>query len=165
MIVKRWMLWWTRKVYIHPTAMVQTRAIGEDSRIWAFCNIGRDVVIGREANICDRCFLEDGVRLGDRVTLKTGISLWRGVTVEDDVFIGPGVQFCNDLFPRSKNYVEAVPTLLRQGCSLGAGAVILPGVTIGTYAMVGAGAVVTRSVPDRAVVVGNPARVVRMLSA
>ena len=122
------------------------------------------MVVGSQANICDRCFLEDGVRLGDRVTLKTGISLWRGVVIEDDVFIGPGVQFCNDLFPRSKHHIEAMPTLLKQGCSVGAGSVILPGLTIGAYAMVGAGAVVTRSVPDRAVVVGNPARVVRMLS-
>lgn len=165
MILRRWMLRWTQQVFVHPTALVHTKKIGKGSRIWAFCNVGRNVVIGRQANICDRCFLEDGVILGDHVTLKTGVSLWRGVSVEDDVFIGPGVQFCNDLYPRSKQYTEAMPTLLRQGCSLGAGSVILPGVTIGSYAMVGAGAVVTRSVPDRAVVVGNPARVVRVLSA
>ena len=163
-LVNRWLLRLTRRVSIHSTAIVRTISIGEESRVWAFCNIGRDVVIGNNANICDRCFIEDGVRLGDRVTLKTGVSLWRGVVVEDDVFIGPGVQFCNDLFPRSKCLVEPVSTLLSQGCSLGAGSVILPGVTIGAYAMVGAGAVVTRSVPDRAVVVGNPARIVRMLS-
>lgn len=164
MILKRWLLRLTHKVYIHPTALVHTKSIGKGSRIWAFCNLGKEVIIGSQANICDGCFIEDGVRLGDRVTLKTGVSLWRGVIVEDDVFIGPGVQFCNDLFPRSKHNVEPMTTLLRKGCSLGAGSIILPGISIGAYAMVGAGAVVTQSVPDRAVVVGNPARIVRVLS-
>lgn len=153
-----------RGVSVHRTALVRTLAIGSKTRIWAFCNVSSGVLIGENVNICDHCFLEEGVRIGDNVTLKTGVSLWNGLMVEDDVFVGPGVQFCNDRFPRSKHYVDVVSTLLKRGCSLGAGSVILPGVTIGEGAMVGAGSVVTRSVPDHTLVVGNPARIIRELN-
>lgn len=152
-----------RGVSVHRTALVRTLAIGNRSRVWAFCNISSGVLVGENVNICDRCFIEQGVRIGSNVTLKSGVSLWNGLVIEDDVFVGPGVQFCNDRFPRSKRYVDVASTLLKRGCSLGAGSVILPGVTIGEGAMVGAGSVVTRSVPDHTVVVGNPARVVRTL--
>jgi UDP-2-acetamido-3-amino-2,3-dideoxy-glucuronate N-acetyltransferase len=152
-------------VRIHPSSFVRTKAIGRGTCIWAFCNIGADVKIGEFCNICDHCFIEDSVVIGNRVTLKTHVSVWAGLAIADDVFVGPGVQFCNDHFPRSKCHIDPVQTLLKRGCSLGAGSVILPGVTIGEGAMVGAGAVVTRSVPDYSVVVGNPARVIRKITA
>jgi serine acetyltransferase len=119
--------------------------------------------LGRDCNICDHVFVESKVILGDRVTVKSGVQLWDGVEAEDDVFIGPNATFCNDPFPRSKAYLESYPvTRIRRGASIGANATILAGLTIGRHAMVGAGAVVTSNVPAHAVVVGNPARVVRL---
>jgi acetyltransferase-like isoleucine patch superfamily enzyme len=120
--------------------------------------------IGLDANICDFVFVENDVVLGDRVTVKSHVALWDGLRVEDDVFIGPGVQFANDKTPRSKRHLATYPTTtLRQGASIGAGAVILPGVEIGCYAMVAAGAVVSRDVPPFALVRGVPARKVGLV--
>jgi carbonic anhydrase/acetyltransferase-like protein (isoleucine patch superfamily) len=107
-------------------------------------------------------FIENDVRLGDRVTVKCGVQLWDGIRIEDDVFIGPNATFANDRFPRSRVHLPSYPvTTVRKGASIGANAVLLPGITVGQFAMVGAGAVVTHSVPPHAVVVGNPARIVR----
>jgi carbonic anhydrase/acetyltransferase-like protein (isoleucine patch superfamily) len=115
-------------------------------------------VIGEDCNICDHTFIENDVIVGDRVTIKCGVQLWDGVRLEDDVFIGPNVTFTNDPFPRSKQHPEIFKTIIvSQGASIGANATILPGITIGRYAMVGAGAVVTMDVPPYAIVVGNPA--------
>ena len=144
---------------IHETALVATDRIGAGTRIWAFCNIQASVVIGADCNIGDHCFVEQHVTLGNRVTVKNGVSLWDGMTIEDDVFIGPNAVFTNDLYPRSKTYLdEPVRTLLKQGCSIGANAVVLAGHSIGRYAMIGAGSVVTRNVPDFTLWLGNPAR-------
>jgi len=145
----------------HEQAVVEEGArVGQGSRIWAFAHILQGAVIGRECNICDHTFIEGGVRVGDRVTIKCGVSLWSGLIVEDDVFIGPGAVFTNDLRPRSRKYpVRYIQTLLKKGCSIGANSTILPGLAVGCWAMVGAGAVVTRNVPDFALVMGNPARV------
>lgn len=116
-------------------------------------------IIGADCNICDHTFIEGGVRVGNRVTVKCGVFLWDGVTIADDVFIGPGAVFTNDCRPRSRQYLTTHrETFLREGCSIGANSTILPDLTIGRWAMVGAGAVVTRSVPDYALVIGNPAR-------
>jgi acetyltransferase-like isoleucine patch superfamily enzyme len=115
--------------------------------------------MGRKANICDHCFVENDVVLGDEVTVKCHVALWDGLRVEDKVFIGPSAVFANDKHPRSWRHVTALRTQLRQGCSIGAGAVILPGVEVGAYAMVAAGAVVTKDVPPFSLVVGNPAAV------
>lgn len=146
-------------VFIHPQALVETKEIGEGTRIWAFAHVLDGCRIGAECNICDHTFIEGGVRLGRCVTLKSGIYLWDGVTCEDDVFLGPSVVFTNDLYPRSKQYHEEyVPTLVREGASIGANATILCGTTIGRWALVGIGAVVTRDVPDYGLVHGNPAR-------
>lgn len=113
---------------------------------------------GADCNVCDHVFIENDVLVGDRVTIKCGVQLWDGVRLEDDVFVGPNATFTNDIFPRSKQYPQAFAhTEVRRGASIGANATILPGVTIGSRAMVGAGAVVTRNVPPNAVVVGNPA--------
>lgn len=146
-------------VFVHEKGICESATIGAGSRIWAFAHVLPGAVIGIEANICDFVFIEGGVVLGDRVTVKCHVALWDGVRVGHDVFIGPSAVFANDRYPRSKRYVPAVPTILHDGCSIGAGAVLTPGVTIGAYALIGAGAVVTRDVAPFTLVVGNPARV------
>lgn len=145
-------------ISIGPYSIVHSTNIGKACRIWSYVNIMSKARIGINCNICDRCFIEDNVIIGDNVTIKTGVSLWNGVVICDDVFIGPGVQFCNDKYPRSKNYLEAIDTYISQGASIGAGATILPGITIGKGAMVGAGSVVTKNVADHSTVAGNPAK-------
>jgi UDP-2-acetamido-3-amino-2,3-dideoxy-glucuronate N-acetyltransferase len=149
-----------KQTFIHPQALCESTAIGAGTRIWAFAHVLPGARIGAECNICDGVFIENDVVLGNRVTVKCGVQIWDGITVEDDVFIGPNATFTNDPFPRSKIYLETFArTVVRSGASIGANSTILPGVEIGTGAMVGAGAVVTRSVPPNAVVVGNPARI------
>lgn len=148
--------------FIHSLASVSTEDIGVRTHIWQFVVILSGARIGADCNICSHCFIENDVIVGDRVTIKNGVQLWDGLRVEDDVFIGPNVTFTNDTFPRSKRYPATfAATTVKTGASIGGGATILPGLTIGRHAMVGAGAVVTKSVPDGAVVVGNPARIIR----
>jgi acetyltransferase-like isoleucine patch superfamily enzyme len=152
-------------VFVHPGAIVESASIGAGTRIWAFAHVLPRAVVGKDCNICDHVFLENEVVVGDRVTIKCGVQLWDGISLEDDVFVGPNVTFSNDPFPRSKQHLAEYPkTVVRRGASIGANATILPGLTIGRNAMVGAGAVVTRAVPPNAVVVGNPARIVRYAS-
>ncbi|MHB8210554.1 MAG: acyltransferase [Acidithiobacillus sp.] len=147
--------------FIHPLADVQSGAIGEDTKIWQFVVILPKAKIGRDCNICSHCFIENDVVVGDRVTIKNGVQLWDGLRIEDDVFIGPNVTFTNDKFPRSKAYPDYFPrTIVRKGTSIGGGAVILPGLTIGEKAMIGAGAVVTRDVAPGSTIIGNPARMI-----
>ncbi len=147
-------------ISIHPTALVATKAIGDGTRIWAFVNILAGARIGADCNVCDRCFIENDVVLGDRVTVKCGVSLYDGLVLEDGVFVGPGVIFSNDPRPRSRRRPEAFPqTRVREGASLGAGAILLPGIAVGRFAMVGAAALVTRDVPDFALVYGGPAQI------
>ena len=151
-------------MFIHPSSDVQSKQIGEGTRVWQYVVILPGAVIGRDGNICSHCFIENQVVVGDRVTVKCGVQLWDGVTLEDDVFVGPNATFTNDREPRSRNAsATLLPTLVKKGASIGANAPILPGLTIGEGAMVGAGAVVTKDVPPRTLVVGNPARVVRAL--
>jgi acetyltransferase-like isoleucine patch superfamily enzyme/dTDP-4-dehydrorhamnose 3,5-epimerase-like enzyme len=150
-----------KNLFIHPNAIVEPHAkIGNNSRIWAFVHILPGAVIGADCNICDGVFVENDVIVGDRVTVKCGVQLWDGVRLDDDVFVGPNVSFTNDPFPRSKpSSWTCLKTVVRKGASIGANATILPGIEIGSHAMVGAGSVVTRDVPQNAVVVGNPARI------
>jgi UDP-2-acetamido-3-amino-2,3-dideoxy-glucuronate N-acetyltransferase len=153
-------------VFVHPQALLESSRVGAGTRVWAFAHVLPGAVIGRNCNICDHVFIENDVVVGDDVTIKSGVQLWDGLRLENGVFIGPNVTFSNDPFPRSRQHLDAYPTtLVRHAASIGSNATILPGVTIGRAAMVGAGAVVTRSVPPHAVVVGNPARIVRYLSA
>lgn len=145
--------------FIHPNGLCESTSIGSRTRIWAFTHVLKGAVIGSDCNICEQVFIESGAVIGDRVTIKNGVQIWDSIQVEDDVFIGPNVTFSNDKYPRSRNSnFQMLPILLKKGCSIGANATILPGITIGKNAMVGAGAVVTRSVADGVTVMGNPAR-------
>ena len=152
--------------YIHPHAICESDAIGANTRIWAFAHVLPKAVIGSDCNICDGVFIENDVSVGNRVTVKCGVQLWDGLVVEDDVFIGPNATFTNDRFPRSKIFPEKfLNTIIRKGASIGANATILPGLEIGSGAMIGAGSVVTRSVPPNAIAVGNPARIIGYVGA
>lgn len=147
--------------FVHPQGICETSDVGDGTRIWAFAHVLAGARIGADCNICDHVFVENDVVVGDRVTVKSGVQLWDGLRVGDDVFIGPNATFTNDPFPRSKVYEhETSATWVEYGASIGANATILPGLTIGSRAMVGAGAVVTHDVPANAIVVGNPARIV-----
>jgi acetyltransferase-like isoleucine patch superfamily enzyme len=154
---------------IHPTADVSPDAtIGAGARIWNGAQVREDAVIGSDCVIGKDVYVDKGVVIGDRVKIQNGACLYRGVTIEDGVFIGPHVVFANDRYPRAvtpegrlqtDDGWQVEPTLVRQGASIGAGSIVIPGVTIGRWAMVGAGSVVTRDVPDQALVKGNPARI------
>lgn len=146
---------------IHPLADVKSTKIGQGTQIWQFAVVLEGATIGDECNINCHTFIENDVRVGNRVTVKSGVYLWDGITVEDDVFIGPNVTFTNDPFPRSKQRpTEFQKTLICKGASVGAGAIILGGVTIGEGSLVAAGALVTRNVPPNTLVKGAPAKVV-----
>ena len=146
---------------IDPLAHVSGGAsIGPGTTVWQFVAVLDGAVIGADCNLSAHTLVEGGAVLGDRVTLKSGVYIWEGVTLEDDVFCGPNATFTNDRSPRSKQPFNLERTVVKRGASIGAGAVVLPGLTIGERAMIGAGAVVTRDVPDGAIVVGNPARIV-----
>ena len=147
--------------FCHPQALVESLQIGKGTRIWAFAHVSAQCKIGESCNICDHVFIENDVLIGNSVTVKCGVQLWDGITIEDNVFIGPNATFTNDPFPRSKEYLDVYPrTLIKERASIGANATILPGLEIGANCMVGAGAVVTRDVPENAIVLGNPARIV-----
>lgn len=144
---------------IHPQALVEGARIGPGTRVWAFAHVAADAVVGADCNLCDHTFIEGGAVVGDRVTLKCGVYLWTGTVLEDDVFVGPNVSFTNDRYPRSRRRPPRYDgVVIRRGASVGAGAVLLPGIEIGAYAMIGAGAVVTGNVPAHALVYGNPTR-------
>jgi UDP-2-acetamido-3-amino-2,3-dideoxy-glucuronate N-acetyltransferase len=148
-------------ILLHPQSLCESQTVGHGTRIWAFAHVLPGAVIGADCNVCDHVFIENDVVIGDRVTIKSGVQLWDGVRLGDDVFVGPNATFSNDKYPRSKQHQARVErTDVGRGASIGAGAVILPGVRIGARAMVGAGAVVTHDVPARAIVSGNPARIV-----
>jgi len=151
-------------IHIYPSADVQSDMIGDGTHIWQFCVVLPKARIGRDCNICSHCFIENDVVIGDGVTVKCGVQLWDGMRIEDDVFIGPNATFTNDASPGPKrSRKEFVPqkTVVKKGAVVCANATILPGVTIGEEAIVGAGSVVTRDVPPHAVVVGNPACIER----
>ncbi|WP_330214217.1 acyltransferase [Pseudomonas sp. AM8] len=138
--------------------------IGENTRIWQYCVVLDGAKIGKNCNLCAHTLVEGGVIVGDNVTLKSGVYLWEGTLIEDNVFIGPNATFTNDLMPRSRVRPEKFKGItIKFGASIGANATLLPGISIGRMAMVGAGAVVTKDVPDFAVVVGNPAKIIRYI--
>jgi UDP-2-acetamido-3-amino-2,3-dideoxy-glucuronate N-acetyltransferase len=150
--------------FIHSLADVAESQIGEGTRVWQFAVVLKGARIGADCNICAQTLIEGDVVIGDRVTVKSGVQIWDGSVIGDDVFIGPNATFSNDLYPRSKQYPDKFQGVtIHNGASIGANATLLPGITIGEKAMVGAGAVVTKDVPSRAVVVGNPAKIIRYL--
>ena len=146
--------------FVHPQGICESKSVGRGTKIWAFAHVLPGATIGRDCNICDGTFIENDVVLGDRVTVKCGVQLWDGLRVANDVFIGPNATFTNNPFPRSRQWLATSPiTTICESASIGANATILPGITIGRNAMVGAGAVVTHDVPPNAIVYGNPARI------
>lgn len=135
-------------MFIHPLSDVQSKNIGQDTKIWQFCVVLENAVIGKNCNICAHVLIENDVIIGDNVTVKSGVQLWDGIRIEDNVFIGPNVTFTNDLYPRSKKYPEKfLQTIVKKGASIGANATIIPGITIGENAMIAAGSIVTKDVP------------------
>ncbi len=147
------------KYYRHSTAVVESKKIGKGTTVWQHTVILKGAKIGINCNINCHCFIDNDVVVGDNVTLKSGVYLWDGITIENDVFVGPNATFTNDTRPRSKQRPAIFDrTTLKKGCSIGAGAVILGGISIGEYAMIGAGAVVTKNVPRNTLWYGNPAK-------
>ena len=144
---------------IHSLAEVQSKEIGINTSIWQFVVVLPNAEIGNNCNINSHVFIENEVQIGDNVTIKSGVQLWDGITIEDNVFIGPNVTFTNDLIPRSKQYPASfAKTIIKEGASIGANSTIIAGNEIGSYAMVGAGAVVTKNVGSNELWVGNPAK-------
>jgi UDP-2-acetamido-3-amino-2,3-dideoxy-glucuronate N-acetyltransferase len=160
----------TADIFVHPNALCESVEVGCGTRIWAFAHVMKGAVIGCDCTVGDHAFLESGCRIGDRVTVKNQAMIWNGVEIDDDVFVGPGVTFTNDRLPRSprmvfppvaQRYADPTrwlrPTRIERGATLGARCVILAGVTVGAYAMVAAGAVVTRNLAAHSLAVGAPA--------
>ncbi len=142
---------------IHATSEIHSKNIGKDTKIWQFCIILEDAVIGENCNINSHVFIENDVIIGNNVTVKAGVQLWDGLRIRDNVFIGPNVTFTNDLYPRSKVYPKSFKrTIIEKGVSIGANSTILSGLSIGEFALIGAGSVITKSVPPFTVWYGNP---------
>ena len=149
---------------IHPLADCQCSNIPETTKIWQFCVVFPNAIIGEDCNICSHCLIENNVVIGNRCTVKCGVQLWDGVELEDDVFVGSNVTFTNDKYPHSKNEDwTLLKTRICKKVTIGAGATILPGLTIGEGAMIGAGAVVTHDVPSGEMWLGNPARFIKKI--
>lgn len=143
----------------HPNALVESDQIGKNTRVWAFAHILPGAIIGENCNINDQTFIENDVIIGNNVTVKSGVYIWDGARIGNHVFIGPNVTFTNDLRPRSQQYPEAfAQTHVRDWASIGANSTIVAGIEIGSYAMIGAGSVVTKDVPQHTLWYGNPAR-------
>jgi acetyltransferase-like isoleucine patch superfamily enzyme len=150
-------------VFVHPNGLCESTDVGQGTRVWAFAHILPGARIGRECNICDGAFVENGTSVGDRVTVKNQVMIFEGVHVADDVFLGPGVIFTNDLRPRAhikRHGAELLTTTVERGATLGAGVVVVCGVTIGEHAFIGAGTVVISDVPAHGFLVGNPGRLI-----
>jgi len=150
---------------IHELSDVKTAEIGSETKVWQYSVILENARIGNNCNINCHVFIENDVIIGDNVTIKSGVYVWNGIVIEDDVFIGPNVTFTNDKRPRSKQYADSfLKTVIKRNASVGAASIILGGIEIGEYAMVGAGSLVTKSIPARALVMGNPAKITGWLN-
>jgi UDP-2-acetamido-3-amino-2,3-dideoxy-glucuronate N-acetyltransferase len=155
--------------FYHPAALVESDQIGDGTRVWAFAHVMTGARVGSNCNLGNHTFVESGATIGNNVTLKNNVCVWLGVRLEDDTFIGPNVAFTNDRVPRSPRMPQVreryerierwmLPTIVERGASIGANATILPGIRLGRYCMVAAGALVTANVPPFALVIGSPAR-------
>ena len=161
--------------YIHSHAIVDKDVeLGDNTKVWAFAQIMSGAVVGENCSISGGCFIESGAKIGSRVTIKNACLIWDGITIEDDCFIGPNVTFSNDKQPRSPRMPLAkerysdpknwrIETRVEKGASIGAGTVIAPGITIGAYAMIGAGSLITKDVPPHALSYGSPAEMKGMV--
>lgn len=138
---------------------IQSDKIGENTRIWQYCVILPDAEIGTNCNICSHVFIENEVKIGNNVTIKSGVQLWDGITIEDDVFLGPNVTFTNELVPRSRiiDRSKFKKTIVKRGASIGANTTILPDIEIGEYALIGAGSLINKNVPNNTLWFGKPA--------
>ena len=144
---------------IHKLSDVQSLNIGKNTNIWQFCVVLKNAKIGNNCNINANVFIENDVLIGDNVTIKSGVQVWDGITLEDNVFIAPNVTFTNDFAPRSKQYPNKfLKTTIKKGASIGANSTIIGGITIGEYAMIGAGSVITKSIGNNELWYGNPAK-------
>lgn len=162
-------------MFIHPSAEVEDGAqIGENTKIWHLCHIRRNAHIGENCVIGRGVFVDAGVQIGNAVKIQNYVSVFHGVTIEDGVFVGPHVCFTNDLFPRAVNPDMSLKaaddwvlteTLIKAGAAIGANSTIVCGITVGRWAMIGSGSVVTKDVPDYALVVGNPGRIIGYVTA
>lgn len=149
---------------IHPLSDCMNPNIPETTNIWQFCVVLPDAIIGENCNVCSHCLIENDVRIGNNVTIKSGVQIWDGIEIGNNVHIGANVTFTNDKYPRSKNPDwQLLRTKICDGASIGAGSTVLCGITIGRDAMIGAGSVVAKDVPDGELWMGNPARFVRKL--
>ncbi|MDR3243836.1 MAG: N-acetyltransferase [Elusimicrobiota bacterium] len=141
---------------IHKLADVQSKNIGEGTNIWQFCIVLAGAKIGKNCNVCANVFIENDVIIGDNVTIKCGVQLWDGARIEDNVFVGSNVTFCNDKYPKSKNKdFKQKSVIIKKGASIGANSTLLPGITIGENALIGAGCVVTKDIEANSKVIGN----------
>ena len=149
------------KAYIHPTAVVErTATIGADTKVWHFVHIRENAEIGRKCVLGHSVYIGKGVKIGNHVKLENRANIYQGVKIEDNAFIGPHVTFTNDPYPRSSSTNWTItPTLVKKGASIGAGTIVICGVTIGAHAMIGAGSTVTRDIPPHAMAYGNPAKI------
>lgn len=155
-----------KKYFVAKQAICESKQIGKDTKIWNFSHVLSGALIGADCNICENVFIENDVRIGDRVTIKNGVQIWDGIQIHNDVFIGPNVTFTNDRHPKSKNKnFQLEQTVVKKGASIGANATILPGIVVGEYSLIGAGAVVTKDVAPYTVVIGNPAQFVRHIDS
>jgi len=145
--------------FCHALGLCESSQVGPHTRVWAWAHVMERARLGSDCNVGEHCFVENGAIVGDRCVIKNGVAVWDGVTLEDDVFVGPYAVFTNDLLPRAKKPAPSVPTLVRKGATIGANATIVCGTTIGEYAFIAAGAVVTRDVEPHTLIMGNPGRV------
>lgn len=152
------MRFFKKKYFLAKFAICESRNVGANTRIWSFSHVLPNAKIGENCNIGENVFIENKVIVGNRVTIKNGVQIWDGIEIHDDVFIGPNVTFTNDLYPKSLNSdYKLLRTVIKAGASIGANSTILPGITIGEKAMIGAGSVVTKDILDFCTVIGNPA--------
>ena len=150
---------------IHPLADCQNQNIPASTKVWQYCVVLPGAQIGENCNICSHCFIENDVKIGNNVTVKCGVQIWDGIELEDNVMIGSNVTFTNDMYPRSQNKDwKLLRTRVCKGATIGAGSTLLPGITIGENALIGAGSVVTKDVPDNEIWVGNPARFIKKIT-
>ena len=152
-----------RDYFVHEKAICDSPNIGAGTRIWAYSHVMERASVGRECNLGENVFVESGAVIGNGCTVKNGVAIWEGISLEDWVFVGPYAVFTNDLRPRAfikRNSEHLLPTLICYGATIGANATIVCGVTVGEFAMIGAGSVVTKDVPPQTLVIGNPARAV-----